>query len=414
VVLALVLGAVALCSIGGAAASRTDNPTLNIVFSTNVTDYAQWVIAKDLGFYDTEGVNVNDSFNAGSNTINLVVSGQADLATYTGAGAAQVALQGKPVSGIMSSEVNPGAALSTAPGITSLADLKNATNCRWAVAAAGSQAYWQALVYQRELGLANKCTLVQLATTPLQIQGIVSGAYQAAVTGLTSVIPFVSQGVHILINPVSPSYLSTYGRDLYQAGLIWGLKDNLQSKSAAVVAYIRGSFDASQYLWTHNDKQVAEQLLKNPLYAGNTLDQMVAFVAYNRPFIGNNTSRSKGGSLSKPNYMSAADWKQAMTVFGQFGLSGFDTSSSSVQYPAIIDMSYWNKAFPKPNLVVDAKHRTLSQLAAANLGSAAKWNQLYSANKVWLDALGLKQSQIPNAKLRIGTVVAQTDPARGV
>jgi ABC-type nitrate/sulfonate/bicarbonate transport system substrate-binding protein len=403
----------ALCSVGSAGAKRADLPTLNVAFSTNVVDYAEWVLAKDLGFYDAEGVNVNENFNTGSNIINLVVGGQDDLATYTGAGAAQVALQGKPVSGIMTSEVNPGAALSTASNITSLADLKNAPNCRWAVAASGSQAYWQALVYQRELGLVNKCTLVQLATTPLQIQGLVSGSYQAAVTGYTSIVPFVSQGIHILINPLSPSYLSTYGRSLYQAGLIWGLKDNLQSKSAAVVSYIRGSFDGAQYLWTHTDKQVAQVMIKNPLYAANSLADMTNFVSFVRPFIGNNINRANG-LTNKPNYMSPTDWKKALNVFGQFGLSGFDTTSSSVQYPSIVDMSYWNKAYPKPNLLVDAKHRTLSQLAAANLGSAAKWTQLYTANKVWLDALGLKQSQLANAKLRIGTVVAQTDPARGV
>src|SRR5262249_40388687 len=159
--------------------------------------------------------------------------------------------------GILASEVNPGTAMIGAPNIATTADLKSAPNCRIAAAAAGSTSYAAALIYQRELGLVNKCTVVRLATTGLQIQGTLPGAYQAAVTGISAWETMRPQGAHLLIDPLSETFLKTYGRSAYQAGLVWGAKDTLQSKSAALVPFIRGSFDAAQYIWTHTDKQVA-------------------------------------------------------------------------------------------------------------------------------------------------------------
>jgi hypothetical protein len=409
----LVLGAVALGSAGGAGAAKKDLPTLNVVLSTSVLDYAQWIAARSFGFWTAEGVNVNQTLNGGGNTINLVVGGQDDLATFTGASGAQVALQGKPIAGILATEINPGQSLISAPNIPTIAALQTASNCRIATSAVGSTAYWGALVFQRELGLAKKCTLVPLATTGLQVQGVVAGSYSATVVGASLWPNAEAGGAHQLIDPLSPSYLKTYGRTAYQAGLIWGLKDNVAAKSAAIISFIRGAFDGAEWFWTHNDEQTAEMFAKIPEYAGSTIDQMLPLINHVRPFTGNNTERISG-DLSQPNYMSQKEWNRALTVFGQFGLQGFDPTSPLIQYSQVIDMSYYDKAFPKPNFVVDAHHRTLSQLAAANLGSASKWTQLYNANKVWFDTLGLKQSQIPNAKLRIGTVVAQSDPARGV
>jgi ABC-type nitrate/sulfonate/bicarbonate transport system substrate-binding protein len=405
----------AFCSlgVGSAGAAKKDIPTLNVVLSTSVVDYAQWLSAKALGFWPAEGVNVNQTLNGGTNTINLVVGGQYDLATFTGASGAQVALQGKPISGILSTEINPGSALISSSDISSVAAMKTASNCRWATSAIGSTAYWSALIYQRELGVVNKCTLVPLATTGLQVQGVVAGAYQAAIVGMSVAYPALSQGAHLLIDPTSSTYQQTYGRTNYQAGLIWGLKDNVAAKKDAIISFIRGAFDGAEWCWTHNDRQVAQMISKFPEYSGLTVDQMVPLIGWTRLFVGNNTSRL-AQDWSTPNYMTAAEWKRALEVFGQFGLQGFDPNSPLVQYGQVINMGYYHLAFPKPNLVVDASHRTLSQLAAANLGSASKWQQLYNANKVWFDTLGLKQSAIPNAKLRIGTVVAQSDPARGV
>jgi hypothetical protein len=366
----------------------------------------QWVVAKQMGFYDGEGVSVNLVENSGANTTNLNVAGQADLTAYTGAAATQVALQGKPVTGIMATEVYPGAAFISAPNITSAADLRNAPNCRISAATIGSTAYAAALVYMRELGVANKCTLVQLPTTALQIQGTLAGAYQATVTGYSAWSTMQPAGAHLLIDPLSDTYAKTYGRSAYQAGLLWGLKDNLSTKSAALADFIRGTFDAAQYIWTHTDKQVATVLAKDPLYTGLTVDQLTPLVTAVRPFEGNNTNRLHADK-SKPYYMSEGDWKTALAAFAQYGLQGFDPTSPLLQYSQIIDMGPYAKAFPKPSFVVDPKHRTLSAIAAANLGSASKWTQLYAANKLWMDALGLKQSQIPTAKLRVGTVIAQ-------
>jgi hypothetical protein len=289
----------------------------------------------------------------------------------------------------------------SAPDITSLAQLKSAPNCRIVTATIGSAAYYQALIFQRELGLVNKCSIVQLPTTALEVQGTLSGAYQAAVVAYASSIIMAPQGGHVLIDPLSPAYAKTYGRVAYQAGLTWGLKDAVQAKSAAIVDYIKGSLDGADYVWTHTDKQVAEVIAKDPMFTGITLDQLTQQVAAVRPFIGISTDPTE------PNYMTSSDWKRALTAFGQFGFSGYDPTSPLVQYSQVIDMTYYDKAFPKPAFVVDSTLNTLSKIAAAKLGSASKWKDLYAANKVWIDALGLKASVIPTARLRVGTVIEQ-------
>jgi NitT/TauT family transport system substrate-binding protein len=383
----------------GASAARRDTPTLNLGIPSAAATFGVWVLAKQLGFWDKEGVNVNLVENTGGNSLNLLAAGQIDLLAFTGAAATQVALQGKPVSVVYGSSLWPGAALVGNPSITSLAQFRALPSCRVAVAAPGNQTYWQYLVFMRELGLGKKCTPVILTTATLQTQGVVSSAYDASVEGFSDATVAASQGAHILIDPSAPSYVKTWGRNAHLAGVVVGIQSVVKSNPAAIVAFVKGASDAMDYLWTHTDRQVATVLARDPLYAGQSVDLITPQVAFYRPYIGNYVNPTR------PGWISDGVWKHALGVYGQYGLQNYDPTSPLIQYSQSVDMSYFDTAYPKPPFVVTAKERTLREIAAAQLGSGDKWSQLYAKNKVWIDALNLPAAKIPDVQLRVGTVV---------
>lgn len=395
------LSSVVTCAVlaGGAAATpaaSNDLPGFTLAVPLPLADFGAYTMASLLHFDTAYGIDLKILPSTGGNTANLVASGQADVASFTVATAVAISQQGKQTSTILNNEYQPGLGFVGAPNIKSLADLKAAKNCRIAGPTPGSSTYYAANVYIRENSLKN-CTLVETPTQAAQVNGVVSGAYQAAVAGFSGAAQIVVGGGHWLIDPRTKQYAATYGRSTFPAGAVFGLKSQLQSKRAAVVGFLRAVIAADNYINTHSDKQLVALLQKDSTFATQSASALEQ-AYYVRPWLGVNARRGKetAGELT------ASNWKQALDAASHFGIATFDASVPQAKFGEAVDMSYYKQAFPHI-AQTDAKNNTLAKLAKAKLGSAAKWKTLYATAKPWLDTLHIPASRLPNVRFQPGT-----------
>jgi ABC-type nitrate/sulfonate/bicarbonate transport system substrate-binding protein len=353
-------------------------------------------MASLLHFDTAYGINLKILPSTGGNTANLVASGQADAASFTAATAIAISQQGKQTSTIWNNEYQPGLAFVGSPSIKSLADLRAASNCRIAGPTPGSSTYYAANTYIRENNLKN-CQLVETPTQAAQVNGVVAGAYQAAVVGFSGAAQVVVGGGHWLIDPRTKRFAETYGRSTFPAGIIFGLKSQLRSKPDAVVGFLRAVIAADNYINTHGDKHLVSLLQKDATYAAQSADalQQGYFV---RPWLGVNARRGK----ETAGQLTPANWKKALDAASHFGIASFDGTVAEAQFGSAVDMSYYKQAFPHI-AQTDAKNNTLAKLAKAKLGSAKKWKTLYATAKPWLDTLNIPLSRLPNVRFQPGT-----------
>lgn len=379
-----------------ATTKTADTPTFTLAVPLPLTDFGAYTIASLLHFDTAYGVNLKILPSTGGNTANLVASGQADAASFTAATAITISQQGKQTSTFWLNEYQPGIALVGAPNIKSIADLKQAHNCRIAGPPPGSSTYSSALIYIRENALKN-CTLVQTPTQAAQVNGTVAGAYQATVLGFSGAAQVVGAGGNWLIDPRTAAFTKTYGRSTFPSGMVFGLKSQLQSKPAAVVSFLRATIAADNYMNTHTNKHLVALLQKDSAFATQSADAL-ELGYFTRPWLGVNARRGTDSA----GQLTAARWKQALVAASHFGISTFDPTVPQAQYGAAVDESYFKTAFPHI-AQTDARYNTLAKLAKKYLGSASKWKTLSATAKPWLDTLNIPSSRLPNTRFQTGT-----------
>jgi ABC-type nitrate/sulfonate/bicarbonate transport system substrate-binding protein len=397
---ALVMALVASAVFAGTAPAEPTKtaagPTFTLAVPLPLTDFGAYTIASLLHFDTAYGIDLKILPSTGANTANLVASGQADAASFTATTAVALSAQGKQTSTFWLNEYQPGIALVGSPNIKTLAELKSANNCRIASPPPGSSTYFAALIYQRENNLKN-CTLVQTPTQAAQVNGTVSGAYQATVLGFSGAAQVVGAGGNWLIDPRTKRFEQTYGRSTFPAGIIFGLKSQLQGKPDAVVGFLRATMAANNYINTHGDAHLVSILQKDPAFATQSADAL-ALGYYVRPWLGVNARRGAGAAGEVTNKR----WEQALEAASHFGVVGFDKTISQASYSQAVDNSYFKKAFPHV-AQMDAKTNTLAKLAAKHLGSAKKWKRLTATAKPWLGPLKISAKRLPNARFAAGT-----------
>jgi hypothetical protein len=378
------------------ATAKASEETFTLAVPLPLTDFGGYTIASLLHFDTAYGINLKILPNTGANTANLVASGQADAASFTAATAVGLSEQGKQTSVFFLNEYQPGIALVGGPDITSLAQLKAFNNCRIASPTPGSSTYLAALIYVRENNLKN-CTLVQTPTQAAQVNGTVSGAYQATVLGYSGAVSVVQAGGHWLIDPTTAKFAKTYGRSTFAAGMVFGLKSGLQGKRTATVGFLRALMAANNYINTHGNAHIVALLQKDPTFATQPAASLTLgyFV---RPYLGVNAHRG----ANTAGHLDAKEWKKAIVAASQFGVTSFDATASAATYAQAVDMSYYKAAFPHV-AQTNAKNNTLAKLAKAVLGSSKKWKTLYATAKPWVDTLGIPASRIPNVRFQSGT-----------
>jgi hypothetical protein len=377
------------------ATARATDDTFTLAVPLPLTDFGAYTLASLLHFDTAYGINLKILPNTGANTANLVASGQADAASFTAATAVSLSDQGKQTSVFLLNEYQPGIALVGGPDITSIAQLRGFNNCRIASPTPGSSTYLAALIYLRENALKN-CTLVQTPTQAAQVNGTVSGAYQATVSGYSGAVSVVQAGGHWLIDPTTEKFAKTYGRSTFAAGMVFGLKSGLQAKRDATIGFLRATMAANNYINTHGNAQIVSVLQKDSTFATQPAASL-ALGYFVRPYLGVNAHRG----ANTAGHLDDKEWKKAIDAAAQFGVTSFDAKSASASYAQAVDMSYYKAAFPHV-AQTDAKNDTLAKLAKSVLGSSSKWKTLYATAKPWLDTLGIPAAKIPNVRFQPG------------
>jgi ABC-type nitrate/sulfonate/bicarbonate transport system substrate-binding protein len=264
VVTALVLAVAACATVSAtASSSRKADDSLTVAISNPLVNFAQTFVAKSAGLFDKYGVNVTIKEGTGANTLNMLVSGEADVTTFATTAGMLLSQQGKQMSHIYSWSSDPGSFLIGAPGITTIDQAKAlGDKCTILGGAAGSQGYGYAIIYRdfAPLGLS-KCKVESTPSTPTLLARMAAGqATLASVSFSGAKLGVDAYGAKILINPNLPGYRKKYQVASYMTGSIYGAKDNLQSKRAAVVKYLEAMDDASKLLVPKNLTQLTKYL----------------------------------------------------------------------------------------------------------------------------------------------------------
>jgi ABC-type nitrate/sulfonate/bicarbonate transport system substrate-binding protein len=323
------------------AASSTTVPSIKIAVAGGFVDFSDIFLAQAEGLFAKHGVNVTLQQDTGSNTLNYVVSQQVDMAIYTAPIALQAAEEGKPTTIFYAVERDPGAAFLTGSSIKTVAQMKSVSNCRIAVATTGSQGYAYGSIYKKALGL-NNCSLIQTSLPALELGGLKSGSYNAAVTTYQVGLQGVSQGDHMLVNPLDTAERAQYPVPPYPTAVLFGLQSNLTAKKAAIVRVLAAVNDAVNLEKTMTNQQWAQALQQvSGDFKAVSLPALESEVQTIRPFIGDGTV---GTMTDKAGYISSALWSTALEQYQNWGLQGFDPSAASVSYSTRIDMSYLSQA----------------------------------------------------------------------
>jgi ABC-type nitrate/sulfonate/bicarbonate transport system substrate-binding protein len=321
--------------------SSSTVPSIKIAVAGGFVDFSDIFLAEAEGLFAKHGVNVTLQQDTGSNTLNYVVSQQVDMAIYTAPIALQAAEEGKPTTIVYAVERDPGAAFLTGPSIKTVAQLKSTSNCRISVSTTGSQGYAYGSIYKQALGL-NNCSLIQTSLPALQLGGLKSGSYSAAVTTYQVGLQGASQGDNMLVNPLNTADRAKYAVPPYPTAVLFGLQSNLAAKKAAIVRVLAAVNDAVKLEKTMTNQQWAEALQKvSGDFKAVSLSALESEVQSIRPFIGDGTV---GTMTDKPGYISSALWSTALKQYQDWGLQGFDPSATSVSYSQRIDMSYLSQA----------------------------------------------------------------------
>jgi len=291
---------------GTATAADVGQPArLNVaVFAANAA-FAHVYLAESEGYFKREGVDVTLQSNTGSNTLNVVVSGQADLGMI-GIGAPLLAAKsGKPTSIIFAHIGNAnGGTVVARSGISSLAGMMN-----FGATGLGSSSYGFCNHY-KQAGHA-KWNVVVMQDIPTLLAALVSGRIDGACNNVANFRPLInSKAVSILIDTRDPEARKKYVGNDFPEAAAFGITANLQDKRQAMVAFMRAVGSAEKFLRSHSPQAVAQAMHKLQAFASIPVENVETQVRDSMPYFSPN-----GG------YIDAAVWKFALSQYNTWGLA---------------------------------------------------------------------------------------------
>lgn len=334
--LTVVIG-IAVVSLGigsvGAAAPTTpsaSNGSLTIALGAANPVFALPYLAQSLGYFKKAGLSVSFMENAGANTTNYVVSGQADLGMLGVAGPLLAAKAGKDTVIIYTHAAGgSGGVLVGSKSVTSISQVRGK---RIGAIGIGSSTYGFANIYNQKFKLGGD--IVPYADLPTVAAALASDQIAAATGAYDSYASVIAAGnAHLLVDTRTAKTRKAAGVPDYPEGAIFGLRPDIVSKQASIVAFIWALNQAHNWLNHHSDSQVAAELAKNTVFTTIPLTLLTSEVGWDRGYIS-----PTGGRVP------AATWKDALAFYGQWGVPGFDPSSPVFAYNQRINMGYLNAA----------------------------------------------------------------------
>jgi ABC-type nitrate/sulfonate/bicarbonate transport system substrate-binding protein len=336
--LAVIALAVAAC--GSSTSSESGDrtlPSITIAMPAGFAEFTPIYLAQAKGLFTKYGVKVTMIQDAGLNTIDDVVSGRAGLAYYSPSAGLLAADKGQDITFVYGGNRDEGASLLSESKITSIAQLQRTPNCRIAAPAAGSEGYGYATRYKNLLKLSN-CTIIQVSLPALQIGGVKSGTYTAAVTTVQYAALGKSEGENLLINQLDTAQQAKYAALPSWQTALFGLSSTIKANSAAVGAVVKAMIAGSELEGKLSNEQCAEVLQQVATdFKTTPLATLATEVQNTRQFVGLGTVPILTNKLG---YISPANWDQSLKGYTTWGIAGFNAASPSNSYSARVDMSY--------------------------------------------------------------------------
>jgi ABC-type nitrate/sulfonate/bicarbonate transport system substrate-binding protein len=330
--LGLVLTAVA-CG-NGSTKSSTPAPKDHITVTLPTVQPSFYAVyyAQKTGIFDRLNLDVSTIDNAGSNVLNLVVSGQADLGFIGTTSPLLAADQGKEVS-IVRAGVKAGTSglLVSRPEITDVSQLKGKTV---ATLGPGTLFYGYSQLYIHRDNLGFNVRVYNDAASEV-------GAFKAkqvdALLGVWSTVQplLADKSANLLIDSWDPAVFDRFIGLNFLEGCLFGMKANLGKRPDVVSRFLKGLDEAYAAIKQKPAADTIATLSSNPaIKQGLSTEVLTALLEKQKP------------RLPIEARISKEQWVASLTAFASFGLQGFDASNPKYAYGAVVDMSYLGKASP--------------------------------------------------------------------
>jgi ABC-type nitrate/sulfonate/bicarbonate transport system substrate-binding protein len=357
VVLAAGITAMA-ATVAAAAGERKAEDSLTVAIPNPLVNYTAPFVAKAAGYFEKHGVNVTLREATGANTLNMLVTGEADIAISSSTQGMQLSQQGKQVSHFYIYSRDPGSWLIGAPGITSLEQAKAlGDKCKILGGLVGSQSYGFGFLYRdvKRLGL-EKCSVDSAPTTATLLARMASGqATLASVPYTTVKLAIQAYGAKVLINPNLPGYRKQYNLPNFISGTWYGLQDNLQAKRSAVVKFVRAINDASTLMVPKNLTQLTRYLQGFGSFNTVEFNSLRTQLQNTIRYIGAGTNQATAAEIKKnpkalksnPGWITQKAWTESLRQYAKWDVPSLQLSSEVHSYRRAVDMSYLTEALRK-------------------------------------------------------------------
>jgi ABC-type nitrate/sulfonate/bicarbonate transport system substrate-binding protein len=291
------------------------------------------IIALQNGYFKKYGLNVTIKA-MGAVSLTEAAAGRIDLANSGVVGSLPAAIQGHQTSIIYeqtSSIADGNLVVKANSPYHSLMDLSGK---KVVVAGAGGGLYGAAEGYSHYIVAhgGKPLTIVITNSTGSENSELLSGQVDAAVAVLDNSAIDIHAGQERILLESS----SKQGQAILKAAVgagFWGLASDLSAKKASVTAFIAGLRKADLWMRSHTPQQVANVLIKSPLYSGETIADIEEGATYDK-------------SLYAPTngFVSSEDWQDSLSAYASWNVPNLNLSSSAVTYGSVVNMSYWNGA----------------------------------------------------------------------
>jgi ABC-type nitrate/sulfonate/bicarbonate transport system substrate-binding protein len=286
-------------------------------------------LASVKGFFDKAGVDVKITDNTGANTVNLLVSGRADLATLAWGNTLTLANQGRQTTCVYATAAGFGTMLVGGAGVRTVQDLKGK---RIGALARGTTTFGFATHYNQKFNLG--ADIVSYVDVPTLVAALISGQVAGA-TATPNIAASMAKGGNttILIDARDPVVRNKQVGPDYPVGGYIGLTQAVAEKRDAVVRFIRAIEMTRLYVERTSDEQLAKDFRQLDLYKSFSEADLAPLIKSERSF-----------AFPSNGYVSEGNWRFMLPQLTKWGLVGYDSTNPAYEYSKNIDTSFLKAA----------------------------------------------------------------------
>lgn len=300
---------------------------------------ANLYIAKNLGYFVDENIDIEIVNGAGAAGASLLASGEADLLLSSATIGFPLAAQGQPIS-LVFSDVGGGlGAAVTVAADSSFEELQDLSGKKVGTIGTTGATY----------GLANYLSklVVEEGGKPFELvafndaatlnNSLISGSIDAVSSSTGTVADIVSTGkARVILDTSKLDVREEYIGSEYtiDTGYL-GLRSNLEGKRESLVRFLEALTRANLYLNTHTAQDVSKILANDAAFSALEPAQIEAAVVARFPFYTPYNGR-----------ISEATWDETLAWFTKWDIPSLGDVAGNEQYAydEIVDMSYLDEA----------------------------------------------------------------------